>query len=349
MKRLLAFVTATLILALCLCVPASANCYVDEFTKTTPLWNADGAGAGSTPLVGKFEYDTQNQIEGAGCIGITFGNGPHFDATFPVSAADTANMSALEFDLYISDLAILDCLSNTRAAIQLSPVSNSQVSDGTLKYGLNHVAKELIAKGATVGWNHVVILLEYMADRMVFGVNDYQFDLSNIDSLRIFLMNIQNAAPNWELKFDNFVFTDRQKGNHTGEWESDEACHSTKCTVCEEYTTEYHRYGERVVVKESTETEKGLATETCQVCGWVQQITLGKKPSQSETEPTPDPDNSTDTDPEQQPDDPDSPGTEVPDTDIDLSALGCTGVVGGAWSVITILAFAAVAVRKKDK
>ena len=92
-----------------------------------------------------------------------------------------------------------------------------------------------------------------------------------------------------------------------------------------------------------------MATETCQVCGWVQQITIGLKPSQSETEPTPDPDNSTDTDPEQQPDDPDSPGTEVPDTGIDLSALGCTGVVGGAWSVITILALAAVAVRKKDK
>jgi len=340
MKRLLAFVTATLMLALCLCVPASANCYVDEFTKTTPLWNADTAPEEAWITAGLFEYDTQNQIEGAGCIGITFGNGPHFNATFPVSAADTANMSALEFDLYISDLAILECLEQTRAAIQLSPVSNSKVSDGTLNYNLTHVAKELIAKGATVGWNHVVILLEYMANPTVFGTEDHLLDLSNIDSLRIFLMNIQNADPNWQLKFDNFVFTDRQKGNHTGEWESDKACHSTKCTVCEENVVEYHRYGERVVVKESTETETGLATETCQVCGWVQRITIALKPSQSETNPIPDP--NPDTNGEQQPDNSEP-------SDIDLDALGCTGVVGGAWSVIASLGLAGWMLRKKQK
>ena len=328
MKRLLAFVTATLMLALCLCVPASANCYVDWFSKTVPLWNADGEIDGASVTVGKFEYDTENQIEGAGCVAITFGNGPHFDATSPVTTVDTVNMSALEFDLYISDLAILDCLANTRSAIQLSPVSNSQVSDGTLNYGINRVAKELIAKGAKVGWNHIVILLEYMADRTVFGTEDYRLDLSNIDNLRIFLMNIQNAEPNWELKFDNFVFTDRQKGNHTGEWQSDESCHTTKCTACDEYVTEYHRYGERVVVKESTETEKGLATETCQVCGYVQQITLGMKPSQTETEPTPDPD---------------------PDPNTGDATPGCTGVIGGAWSVIASLGLAGWMLRKKQK
>jgi len=326
MKRLLAFLTATLMLALCLCVPASANCYVDEFSKTTPLWNADEESGQQATTVGKFELDTENQLEGAGCISMNFSNGPHFDASITVPTVDTTNVTALEFDMYISDLAILECLAETRAAIQLSPVTNSQVTDGKLTYGIHHVAKEMIRKGPKVGWNHVVILLEYMVDLTIFGTDYKQVDLSNINCLRIYLMNIKNADPNWELKFDNFVFTDRQKGNHTGEWESDKACHSTKCTVCEENVVEYHRYGERITVKEPTEIENGLAAETCLVCGYVQKHTIPKTGSQ-----TP------------QPDDPKT------DTNTDGLGTGCTGMIGGAWSVLAVLSLAGWAIRKKQK
>ena len=308
--------------------------------ETTPLWNADTAPEEAWITVGQFEYDTQNQIEGAGCIGITFGNGPYFDATFPVSAADTANMSALEFDLYISDLAILDCLSNTRAAIQLSPVSNSKVSDGTLNYNLTHVAKELIAKGATVGWNHVVILLEYMANPTVFGTEDHLLDLSNIDSLRIFLMNIQNADPNWELKFDNFVLTNR-RGSAPGYHDPSEgyfSCgadgHSAKCGNCGEYVGNMnpHVFDGWIVRQAPTETEDGLQYRECMMCDYSETQSIPKTGSQITDD-----------------DDTNKQNQQNTTDTTDDSAPGCSGAIGGAWSIPAVLSLAGWAIRKKQK
>jgi hypothetical protein len=150
-------------LGLCLCVPAAASlCYANTYTKTIPFWNADEEMISAAP--GQFDLDTTNQLEGSGCISINFGNGSHFDASITVPTVDTTNVTAFEFDMYISDLAILECLAETRAAIRLSPAKSPEVSDGEIRYGLNHVSKELMTKPPQVGWNHIVILMEDMAD-----------------------------------------------------------------------------------------------------------------------------------------------------------------------------------------
>jgi hypothetical protein len=413
MKRLLAFVTATLILALCLCVPASAgSCYADTVTKTVPLWSADTAVAPYWSNFGSFELDTQNQVEGAGCLNADFSKSHNFSARFAIPEIDTTGFTALELDIYISDLAIWDWLKSTYSHfIMISSAGDARLFETQHTRWLILESFEGANGSPKVGWNHIVLFLEdrhdpaLHLDPSVWGDLQYTpVDMSHINYLHLELGNDRETAdPSWVLKLDNLVFTDRQKGNHAfdewldmgsyhksecrvckaysednhtfDEWEYDESNHWAhcsscpmleskphdfngfdgdetehwrKCTWCDyradvsghtyatwEYntdshwgycvycgvcTTELHQYGEYTVITEPTETEDGLQFRSCSMCSYVEEEIISKTETST----------------------PNSPDTGTADS-------GCTGVIGGAWSVITSLSLAGWMLRKKKK
>jgi hypothetical protein len=339
MKRLLAFVTATLMLALCLCAPVSAGCYADEVTKTVTLWNADEA-------VGRFELDTENQIEGTGCISADFSKNSAVDAKFAVPEVDATGMNAIEFDLYVSDLAIWDWLLNSRVIVYISSAGDSELLNTQYKQCMRNDLFGGKNGSPKVGWNHIVVLFEDLFDPALdrnpedWGSVTYTpVDMSRINYMRLLFGSKEKPDPSWILKLDNFVFTDRTAGGHTGEWQSDERCHKTKCTVCDKIVSEAHTFGiwqydeekhwkncadcaylrseahsfsEWITVKEPTITEKGVQALNCHGCSYAKTRVIPKT------------------------------GSQTTDT-------GCTGVISGAWGVVTTLCLAVLAIRKKQK
>ena len=104
MKRVLASILMTAVLLLSLLVPATAGHVPAQPTKVVPLWNADENWTNP----GGFVVDRENQVEGEGCVSIELGKNATFIAQIKLPEVDATGMRYLEFDVYVSDLAILE-------------------------------------------------------------------------------------------------------------------------------------------------------------------------------------------------------------------------------------------------
>jgi hypothetical protein len=228
MKRVFASVLLIAVLILCLSVPTGAESVDGKGLKSVLLWSADENWRNA----GEYEVDTENQIEGEGCVSLNLkGWSGVMRATTTFDSVDATGMLALEFDMYISDLALLD---------HWLPVQY-----GYLEIGSGHILMPRIKKYEfekiiiqtqntcpyKSGWNHVIIPLEDMTEKDEANA----FDISNISVLSIYWTQ-NECEQDWVLKFDNFVLTDRQDAStpHTpGQWHYDEEKHWTYCEVCD--------------------------------------------------------------------------------------------------------------------
>ncbi len=226
MKRVIACILMTVVILLSLLVPAGAGMLTTEPRKTVSLWNADENWGD------RYTLDTQNQTEGEGCISINLNGvtGTHAPSK-KLDPVDATGMHAFEFDMYISDLAILDHLQNISSG-SIEICSGGKCDEGEKNISLADVAKQLKNSCPKVGWNRVIIFLNKMAET---DGNYGPFDISHINYLRIFWTGMTDCGQDWILKFDNFVLTDRQAAPnpHTpSEWEYDENTHWRYCTEC---------------------------------------------------------------------------------------------------------------------
>ncbi|MBE6661399.1 MAG: hypothetical protein E7594_09725 [Ruminococcaceae bacterium] len=228
MKRAFTIMLMTVVLLLSLLVPAGAEqIWCDYPRNTVPLWNAD-ENWGSY-----YTVDTQNQTEGEGCISINLNGVTGTLAPFKkLDPVDATGMLALEFDMYISDLAILDHLQTiTSGSIEIC--SGGSCDQGELNFSLSALAKKLQKGCPRIGWNHVVLrFMDMKETHGSYGV----FDSSHVDYLRIYWTGMTDCGQDWTMKFDNFVLTDREvePSPHTpGQWEHDEDRHWRFCSHCE--------------------------------------------------------------------------------------------------------------------
>jgi hypothetical protein len=124
-------------------------------------------------------------------------------------AVSAKGMDTLEFELYISDLAMLTEIVFTEGdSIELC--SGGTCDQGEKNYSWKKVFEALAADPNTkAGWNHVAIPLNKMA-----GTNGSYgaFEINNINYIRIFWSGMTNPTDQeWIIKFDNFRMTDAQK------------------------------------------------------------------------------------------------------------------------------------------
>ncbi len=233
MKRVLASILMTAVLLLSLLVPAGAGHLISEPNTIVPLWSADENW--DTPF--GFVVDRENQVEGEGCVSIELGKNATFIAQIKLPEVDATGMRYLEFDVYVSDLAILEAWLDTWGdSVGIS--SSGQPDRAEKRVHFHEIAKQSFVKGCPrVGWNHVAIPLDQMSD--IEGAGG-KLDLSQVNFLRIFIISWSLAsvpeAKDWVLKFDNFALTDRQVAPdpHTpGEWQYDENKHWRYCTECD--------------------------------------------------------------------------------------------------------------------
>ncbi|MBE6661349.1 MAG: hypothetical protein E7605_08120 [Ruminococcaceae bacterium] len=173
-----------------------------EDTRTehsVPLWGANetwGEDWGDD-----WKIDNDNQTAGSGCVSVNL-NGKSavvsnkvFDV--PVNAQ---GMDTFEFEIYLSDLRILDFFTSGNAAIE---VTSSGVCD---KEEISILGRQLAdwlkTHGATVGWNHVAIPLSKMAKC------GGELDISRINYLRFYIVGLQDVNEDYVIKLDNFRMTD---------------------------------------------------------------------------------------------------------------------------------------------
>ena len=234
MKRLIACMLMTVVLLLSLSVPAAGELIEYDYPRNTVLlWNADENWGD------RYTLDTQNQTEGEGCISINLNGvtGTHAPSK-KLDPVDATGMLALEFDMYISDLAILDHLQNVSSS-SIEICSGGKCDEGEKNIPLSDVAKQLKNGCPKVGWNRVIVFLNKMGETEgSYG----SFDISHINYLRIYWTGMTDCGEDWVLKFDNFVLTDRQAAPnpHTPtEWEYDENKHWRYCTECDKKIDEH--------------------------------------------------------------------------------------------------------------
>jgi len=265
MKRLIACMLMTVVLLLSLSVPAQAGMLTTQPDEIVSLWNADENWGD------RYTLDTQNQTEGEGCISINLNGvtGTHAPSK-KLDPVDATGMLAFEFDMYISDLAILDHLQNVSSS-SIEICSGGKCDEGEKNIPLSDVAKQLKNGCPKVGWNRVIVFLNKMREtKGSYG----PFDISHINYLRIYWTDMTDCGEDWVLKFDNFVLTDRQAAPnpHTPtEWQYDENKHWRYCTECDKkidenahspfYWTNSPRY--------STNTNLCEEEFTCYDCGQV--------------------------------------------------------------------------------
>ncbi len=226
MKRVLASILMTAVLLLSLLVPAGADHVPAQPTKVVPLWNADENWTNP----GGFVVDRENQVEGEGCVSINLNGKTNLVLGYRnFDAVDATGVLALEFEMYISDLAMLDDLKNISYG-RLEIGSGPKTLPAKIGYDWKNILYDIRKGCPRAGWNHVVIFLEDMI------VLDSNFDVSDINFLQIYWDYETDCGQDWVLKFDNFVLTDRQVAfdPHTpGEWQYDENKHWRYCTECD--------------------------------------------------------------------------------------------------------------------
>ena len=164
-----------------------------------PLWGANRTWGDV------YETDNENQLAGSGCISINLKGVK--DTHAPSKKFDDVNatgMDSLEFDIYLSDLAILDHLLAV-ASGSLEICSGGTCDQGEKNYDIKNLANLLKDNGAVVGWNHVSIPLSKMAGTDgAYG----PFDISKINYIRLFWTGMTDCGQDWIMKLDNFRMTD---------------------------------------------------------------------------------------------------------------------------------------------
>ncbi len=187
---------------LCFTGSSAADLDAEEATKTehsVPLWGANETW-GET-WGGGWEIDNDNQTAGSGCVSVNL-NGKRdvvADIVFDVPV-NAQGMDTFEFEIYLSDLRILDFFTSATAAIEVS--SSGMCDHEEISIVGRQLADWLKAHGATVGWNHVAIPLSKMAKC------GGELDISRINYLRFYIVGLQDVNEDYVIKLDNFRMTD---------------------------------------------------------------------------------------------------------------------------------------------
>ena len=170
-----------------------------------PLFGCNELGSNTDNYVVDFE----NATAGSGCLSVDMKNGIINQFVLPY-AVDATGMDTLEFELYISDLAMLTEITfHPGDSIELC--SGGTCDQGEKNYQWAYVFNTLAADPNTkAGWNHVAIPLNEMSDTEgSYG----KFNPEHVDYMRMFWVGASmpdDSLDRFTMKIDNIRLTDAQ-------------------------------------------------------------------------------------------------------------------------------------------
>lgn len=196
MKKLVCILLCMLLALACTVCGVSALPEGEE--RSVPILGFDAPFA-------QFSLDTENQLEGAGCVTLTLspGGGNLFVCALPFEkAVDISSCDSLEFDLYLSDPAFFE--------IQFPDSQFEISSSGTCDVNeLCFLPSEIAAGiegGPKEGWNHVV--LPFKTGHTAGAGPDYRA----INFFRFYAVNIPLPSNKITIRLDNLRATDAYAG-----------------------------------------------------------------------------------------------------------------------------------------
>ena len=170
-----------------------------------PLWGCNEQGTN----VDNYVVDFENATAGSGCLSVDMKNGIINQFILPY-AVDAEDMDTLEFELYISDLAMLtEIVFSEGDSIELC--SGGTCDQGEKNYSWKKVFEALAADPNTkAGWNHVAIPLSAMGDTEgTYG----KFNPKEVNYMRMFWVGANmpdDSLERFTMKIDNIRLTDAE-------------------------------------------------------------------------------------------------------------------------------------------
>lgn len=151
----------------------------------------------TTPF-GAFQQNVENKVAGASSLMMNVGSGqaPFYVFHPPINGM---GYDAVEFELYVSDLALFDVkFSNTQLELTSSGICDKEEIGWDLA-----TIKECIVGEPRVGWNHVVL---YISEATANG--DLPFDISRINFFRFFMVEPEGGNVDITVGIDNVRLTE---------------------------------------------------------------------------------------------------------------------------------------------
>ena len=166
-----------------------------------PLWGANKTWGG------KWTTDEENQLTGSGCISINLKGVTGTEApSKKFEAVDATGMDTLEFDIYISDLKVLEHLKNNTSSGSIELCSGGSCDQGEKAIGIPSLVDYLEKNNVQVGWNHCA----FEVGKLPGTDGNYgPFTVANIDYIRFFWTDMTDCGEDLIMKLDNFRMTDR--------------------------------------------------------------------------------------------------------------------------------------------
>ncbi len=158
---------------------------------------------GMNQAFGKFEVDTENQRAGSACLTHTIDKQMVCETKFE-TPVDGTGFDTLEFDWYISDLALLDKFQGEGCNSGVEITSAGKCDHEEVSWKIPDLVAKNVNGELKEGWNHVVL---YIAD----GNPDNRdgsgpLRMEAINFIRIFMVG-EKEPVNITVKYDNFRLT----------------------------------------------------------------------------------------------------------------------------------------------
>jgi len=221
MKKLISvLLVVVLTMAMVLSVSAAdPKVTKDEETGITSLqlFSCDEKPGGSNG----YEVDTENAQEGTGCLSFVAAKGA-VHIMLPDDTIDGTGYDTLEFDLYVSDVALFDLFGGQGMNSGFEITSSGNCDNQEISWKLAEIKEHHQGEELVVGWNHIILPLNTAVEREAGG-NDPSingpFDISKINYLRFFMVN-EPEDHDITVKLDNICLTDRIAAREAAEKEA---------------------------------------------------------------------------------------------------------------------------------
>ena len=155
-----------------------------------------------------YVVDFDNATAGSACLSIDLEKKMVVSSISLDAPVNGEGMDTLQFELYLSDLAILDEF-RFGAGASIEITSGGTADQGEKNYELDKILDALKSSGeAKVGWNSIAIKLSDMGETDTTGVTP--FDITAINYVRIFWTAATLPTTTYTIKFDNLRLTDKE-------------------------------------------------------------------------------------------------------------------------------------------
>lgn len=209
-KSVAIFLVLVMMLTLALSVHAEYKTWTDDETDISYLqvFSCDTKPNGGN----SFTVDTEDAQEGEGCIVLEVGDGK-VNEMLPEEPIDGTDYDTLEFDMYVSSLAIFDLFYGANKNSGFEITSSGTCDYQEISWILADIRDYNQGGEWVEGWNHVVLPFATATIRESGTTPGREhlaglLDPSNINYFRFFMVN--DFAGDIVIKLDNICLSDRQ-------------------------------------------------------------------------------------------------------------------------------------------